>query len=278
MLTQVAEGVLVHQSELLQNNAVVVQGLAGVLLIDPGITGDEMSCLANDLSDLGQPVVAGFATHPDWDHVLWQAELGDAPRYGTARCADLMRDLRSNADWKARAAEGLPPEIADDVPLELFGLITGLPAETGKIPWDGPQVRIIEHPAHAPGHAALLIEERGVLVAGDMLSDLFIPMLDDFDSNDDPIEDYLIGLRILEGVADQVDVLIPGHGSVGGADQVHARIEHDRAYVHALRDGHAPDDPRIGPSAKPGWEWVNDIHTGQAQQLADRRERDATPG
>ena len=37
MLTQVAEGVLVHQSELLQNNTVVVQGRAGVLLIDPGI-------------------------------------------------------------------------------------------------------------------------------------------------------------------------------------------------------------------------------------------------
>ncbi|RPI48134.1 MAG: MBL fold metallo-hydrolase, partial [Chloroflexi bacterium] len=82
MLRQVAEGVLVHQSELLQNNAVVVQGRAGVLLIDPGITGDEMACLANDLRELGQPVVAGFSTHPDWDHVLWHAELGEAPRYG----------------------------------------------------------------------------------------------------------------------------------------------------------------------------------------------------
>jgi len=40
VLTQVAKGVLVHQSELLQNNTVVVQGRAGVLLIDPGITGD----------------------------------------------------------------------------------------------------------------------------------------------------------------------------------------------------------------------------------------------
>lgn len=34
MLKQVAEGVLVHQSELLQNNAVVVHGRAGVLLKD----------------------------------------------------------------------------------------------------------------------------------------------------------------------------------------------------------------------------------------------------
>src|SRR5688572_201112 len=186
-----------------------------------------------------------------------------------------MRDQLSNPDWKARAAEGLPPEIAEETPLDLFGLITGLPDGTAEIPWDGPRVRIIEHPAHAPGHAALFIEERGVLVAGDMLSDVFIPMLDDWTSTNDPIEDYLIGLQLLEGVADDVDVLIPGHGSVGRADQAHARIELDRAYVHALRDGRDPDDPRIGPSAKPGWEWVSDIHAGQAQGLAERIGRDA---
>ena len=171
----------------------------------------------------------------------------------------------------------LPPDIAEQVPLDLFGLITGLPAGTAQIPWDGPQVRIIEHQAHAPGHAALLIEERGVLVAGDMLSDVLIPMLD-LNGAADPIEDYLAALRLLEGVADDVDVLVPGHGSVGGADQVRARIEQDRAYVHALRDGDVPSDPRIGPSAKPGWEWVSDVHNGQAQRLAERNERDATPG
>jgi glyoxylase-like metal-dependent hydrolase (beta-lactamase superfamily II) len=178
-----------------------------------------------------------------------------------------MRDVRSSADWKSRVAAGLPPEITDEVPLDLFGLITALPAGTAQIPWDGPHVRIVEHPAHAPGHAALLVEERGVLVAGDMLSDVFIPMLDDFNSTNDPIEDYLVGLRLLESVADDVDVVVPGHGAVGGADQVRARIDQDRAYVHALRDGHAPSDPRIGPSAKPGWEWVTDVHDGQAQSL-----------
>ena len=278
MLTQVAEGVLVHQSELLQNNTAVVQGKAGVLLIDPGITGAEMVCLANDLRELNQSVVAGFSTHPDWDHVLWHAELGEAPRYGTARCAAFMRELRSKADWKARVAEGLPPEVAGEIPLDPFGLITGLPEGTEQVPWDGPHIRIVEHPAHAPGHAALLIEDRRVLVAGDMLSDLFIPMLDNWNSTNDPIEEYLMGLRLLEGVADDVDVLIPGHGSVGGADQVYARIELDRAYVHALRDVQDPNDPRIGASAEPGWEWVSDIHTGQAQSLAQRREGDATPG
>ena len=272
MLTQVAEGVHVHQSELLANNTAVVQGTGGVLLVDAGITDGEMACLANDLGELGQSVVAGFSTHPDWDHVLWHAELGEAPRYGTARCADFMRELRSNPDWKARAAEGLPPEIAEETPLDLFGLISALPAGTSQIPWDGPEVRVIEHPAHAPGHAALLVEERGVLVAGDMLSDVFVPMLDDPNGTNDPIEDYLVGLRLLEDVADDVDVVIPGHGSVATGDQVRARIERDRAYVRALRDGGDFDDPRIGSSAKPGWEWVSDIHAGQLQQFPQRSE------
>ena len=276
MLKPVADGVLIHQSELLQNNSVVVQGRAGVLLIDPGIRDDEMACLANDIHELRQPVAAGFSTHPDWDHVLWHAELGEAPRYGTARCAADMRDLLSNADWKARVAEGLPPEIAEEVPLDLFGLITGLPAETAYIPWDGPQVRIIEHPAHAQGHAALLIEESRVLVAGDMLSDILIPFPDLGAAN--PIDDYLVGLRMLEVVADDVDVLIPGHGSVGGADQVRARIKQDRAYVHALRDGHAPDDPRIGPSATFGKDWLPGVYEWQLQQLAKEREHDGPPG
>jgi glyoxylase-like metal-dependent hydrolase (beta-lactamase superfamily II) len=275
MLKQVAEGVLIHESEFIQSKSVVVQGRAGVLLIDPGIQGDEMAALANDLRELGQPVVAGFSTHPHWDHLLWHAKLGEAPRYGTARCAADIRDLLSNADWKARVAEMLPPDIAEEIPLDLLGIITGLPAETAQIPWDGPKVRIIEHQAHAPGHAALLIEERGVLVAGDMLSDILIPFLD-LDAAD-PIEDYLAALRLLEGVADDVDVLITGHGSVGGADQVRARIKQDRAYVRALRDGGVPDDPRVGPSATFGKDWLPGVHKWQLQQLAQKREHDGTP-
>jgi len=261
VLKQVAEGVLVHESEFCQSNAVVVRGRGGVLLIDAGVLGDELACLANDLSDSGQTVVVGFSTHPHWDHLLWHPGLGAAPRYGTARCADTVRDRLANGIDARRF--GIP----DEVPLDLLGQITGLPADAGRIPWDGPEVRIIEHQAHAPGHAALLIAERGVLVAGDMLSDVLIPMLDRVGTAD-PIEDYLAALRLLDAVAADVDVVVPGHGSVGGADQARARIEQDRAYVLALRDGDDPVDPRVGPSAKPGWEWVAGVQERQLQRLA----------
>ncbi|MFF5110504.1 MBL fold metallo-hydrolase [Streptosporangium sp. NPDC000509] len=277
MLKQVAEGVWVHESEFVQTNTVVVRGRAGVLLIDPGVTGSELDCLANDLRESGRPVVAGFSTHPDWDHLLWHARFGEVPRYGTARCAATIREQLSEAGAKDRIADHLlETEIAGQVPMDLLGLITGLPAETARIPWDGPEIRIVEHRAHAPGHAALLIEERGVLVAGDMLSDVLVPMLD-MEGTADPIEEYLTALDLIEGVADGVDVIVPGHGSVGGSDQVRARIDRDRAYVLALRDGHVSTDPRVGPSAKPGWEWVSDVHEGQLQRLARRGEREGTP-
>lgn len=273
MLTQVAEGVLVHESEFIKSNSVVVQGRSGVLLIDPGITTDELACLADDVQELGRPVVAGFSTHPDWDHVLWHPSLGDAPRYGTARCAASIQDQLSHADWQARVAEGLPPEYAEDIPMDLLGLITGLPSGAAQVPWDGPTVRVLEHRGHAPGHAALLVEEGGVLVAGDMLSDILMPFLDLGAA--DPTGDYLAALRLFESVTPDVDVVVPGHGSVGRGDEVRARIDQDRAYVQALHDGALPDDGRVGPSAP--LDWLADVHEWQLQQLAQQTS-DGTSG
>jgi glyoxylase-like metal-dependent hydrolase (beta-lactamase superfamily II) len=263
MLSQVAEGVLIHVSEFVQSNAVVVQGETGVLLIDPGVHGDELVCLAKDIADLGQTVVAGFSTHPHWDHMLWHAEFGAAPRYATARCAATAHERLSGDITAIAKAVGIP----EQVPLDLLGQIASLPDDATHVPWAGPRVRIIEHRAHAPGHAALLIEERRALVAGDMLSDVLIPLLDLRDSAD-PIGDYLDALGLLEGVADDVDIVIPGHGSIGADEQLIQRITQDRAYLQALRDGEGSSDPRIGPSAAPGWEWVRDAHSRQLAGLA----------
>jgi hypothetical protein len=57
-----------------------------------------------------------------------------------------------------------------------------------------------------PGRAALLVEERGVPVAGEELSDILVPLLA-LNGAVDPIEDNLTALRLLEGGADDVDVL-----------------------------------------------------------------------
>ena len=271
MLTKIADGVHVHTSACLQTNSTVVDDGSAALMVDPGLTNAELIDLAAAVRALGLAVVAGFATHPDWDHALWHPRLGDVPRYGTARASAALNDLRALPDWRAQVAEGLPPEIADDVPLDLFGLLTGLPIDTETIPWDGPAARVLEHRGHAEGHAALLLEESRVLIAGDMLSDVLVPMPDLYGNSPDPLGDYLDGLELLEAAARDVDVVVPGHGSIGDAGELRARIAADRAYVDALRDGRLISDPRV-TSPEPGWEWVAFIHEGNLEVAAQKRE------
>ncbi|MFH8249319.1 MBL fold metallo-hydrolase [Microbacterium sp. B2969] len=270
MLTRIADGVSVHTSECLETNSIVVDDGAAALVIDPGLTNAELIDLAANVRALGLEVVAGFATHPDWDHALWHPSLGEAPRYGTARAAAVLDALRGDPDWRAHVTEGLPPEIAHDVPLDLFGMLIGLPAGASTVPWDGPLTRILEHQGHAQGHAALLIEERRVLVAGDMLSDVLVPMPDLDGDAPDPLQDYLDGLQLLEQAALDADFVVPGHGSPGDAGELRARIVADRAYVEGLRDGGMISDPRI-TEPKAGWEWVLYVHEGNVERAARAR-------
>lgn len=267
---QVADGVFVHQSEWSQTNTVVVQGAEGVLLVDPGIHEPELLDIASSITELGQEVVAGFSTHPHWDHMVWHSSFGSPRRYSTLACADSARQ-RLSGDIDLRKF-GVP----EDVPLELLGKIEGLPDGAVELPWGGPRVRIIEHRAHAAGHAALQLEDARVLVAGDMLSDVLIPMFDLMGAAD-PIGDYLAALDLLDGIAGDVDVVVPGHGTVGNAAELRERLAMDRSYVEALRDGRVPTDPRIGPDAGSAGEWATSVHEMQLGRLEQLRGHGGTP-
>ena len=231
MLTQVADGVWVRQSAWVWTNSIVVRGEDGLIVVDPGIEGSELDELADDLDRLGIPVVAGFSTHPHWDHLLWHSRFGDVPRYATAANADLATQARERA--QAMAAES-----ASGIPLELVALVTPLPADGGPVPGE-----IIEHQAHAVGHAAILLADRGVLLAGDMLSDVLIPLFDPRQT--DQVGAYESALDRLGEAAGHVDVVVPGHGAVAEGPEVAARLAADHAYIDALRRGEEPVDARL---------------------------------
>ncbi len=268
MLKQITENVWVHESDCMQSNTTIVKGNSGVLVVDAGLTTAEMKSVAEDLKTMGLVVNTGFSTHPHWDHVLWDVEFGDVPRYGTERTAAQMKSQLSSPDWKAKEETELPEEVAGQVPLDnLFGQLTALPAGTTSLPWDGPEVTIVEHSGHAPGHAALIIKDERVLVAGDMMSDVFIPMLNL--AANDPISDYLNALQQFEDQISDVTFVIPGHGSIGKDDEVSKRLEQDRAYVKALRDKSDSKDLRI-ISPKEGWDWVAGIHEWQVKTIGDK--------
>ena len=246
MLSQVADGVWVRQSEWVWSNAIAVRGEGGLILVDPGIDGSDLEQLADDVDRLGLPVVAGFSTHPHWDHLLWHSRFGDVPRYATPACVRTASDARERA--QAMAAES-----ASDVPLDLVALLTPLPADGGPVPGT-----IVEHDAHAVGHAAILLADRGVLLAGDMLSDVLIPLLDP--RRPGQVDAYESALDRLAEAATDVDVVVPGHGSVAEGPEVAARLAADRAYVDALRRGEEPDDARLEQ------DWLSGPHQSNQEQ------------
>ena len=49
MLSQVADGVWVRQSEWVWSNSIVVRGEDGLILVDPGIGGSDLGQLADDV-------------------------------------------------------------------------------------------------------------------------------------------------------------------------------------------------------------------------------------
>src|SRR5699024_9561189 len=91
---------------------------------------------------------------------------------------------------------------------ELIPLVARVQVFNGRaLPWDGPPVQIVAHNGHAPGHGALWLPEEKVLLAGDMLSDVEIPMF-----AETGWQAYHDGLTVLEPYVREALEVIPGHG------------------------------------------------------------------
>jgi glyoxylase-like metal-dependent hydrolase (beta-lactamase superfamily II) len=254
-LAEIASGVLAAVAEFAMTTSTVVTAPdGGCLVIDPAVSVADLAGIAADLAAAGLEPRAGFATHPHWDHVLWSAALGDVPRYAAAAAAASFPATRDHA---VRELE----ETAPGHDLDLFGRLAGLPADAAAIPWDGPAAQLIVHDGHAPGHGAVFLPDAGVLVAGDMLSDIEMPLLDTGAA--DPLGDYRAGLEQLAGLTG-VRLLVPGHGHLGDGAEFRRRVDADRRYLDLLAAGQPFSDPRAASG------WLLDHHRTQLAVVAGR--------
>lgn len=274
-LAEVAPGVLVATSAVFTTTTtVIVAPGGGCLLVDPAVTVADLGSLVAELAARGLRPRAGFATHPHWDHVLWNRDLGDVPRYAAPRAAEAAQHERDSMI----AAAG---RVAPGHDLALFGRLVPLaagradpgqagtgradpgPADPGPvtIPWDGPAAQVVIHDGHAPGHGAVFLPDTGVLVAGDMLSDIEIPLLDL--AGPDPVGDYRVGLERLAALPG-IHHVVPGHGHPGDAAEFRRRVSADRDYLDRLERGRPFADPRLTE------DWLRRDHDEQVRYAAGR--------
>ncbi len=251
-LTEISAGVFVATGDLyVTNSTVVADGSGGCLVIDPAVTVAEVAGLAADLRGMALRPRLGFATHPHWDHVLWSSELGDLPRFAAPLAVAVAERERAGL---IEGVQGAAP--GHD--LDLFGQLTPLD-QPDAIPWDGPAAVVVTHQGHAPGHSAVFLPDTGTLIAGDMCSDIEVPLLD-LDQAD-PVGDYLTALDKFAALP--VERVIPGHGGIGDRAEFLRRIDLDRAYLENLRHGSELRDPR------PLAHWLIAQHKTQGDWLAN---------
>ena len=236
-MIEVADGVLVATSRVMSTTSTVLFRDGEALLIDPAWMPDELDALADELDARGLRVVGGFATHAHHDHLLWHPRFGPAPRWASPATAALARDER--AALVSALGVDFPGEL-----VQLMGRVEGTDAAIppASVP-QGFAPELVSHDGHAPGHTAVWLPGERVLIAGDMLSDLELPL--PFDPDDLP--SYLVALERLAPYAGRAELVIPGHGTPG-YDGV-ARLDADRRYLDDVVAGRVPTDARL---ANPG--------------------------
>ncbi len=240
--------VLLATSAIWQTNCVIVRGrrrsepegpiavhsvgegdIGETFVIDSPILPEELEVLPALLEQSGFPAPSGLlVTHADWDHLLARlafpgATLGcaltSAERMGSAPGAP-QRELRA-FDEQHYIPRSRPLALGSVQALDVPG-----GCEIGSH-----ELALHSAGGHTADGMAIWIAWARVLVAGDYLSAIEIPVLGEGAS----IDSYLGTLERLRPLVLGAEHVVPGHGSVLDAQGALSILEEDAAYLAALR-------------------------------------------
>ena len=228
--------VVVVVSRVWQTTCTAVRAGDEALVVDSPVLPDELEALPSLLEQAGFPVRGLLVTHADWDHLLGRlafpgASLGCAETTAARLAAEPGRAQRELREFDQRW-------YLERAPLSL-GAVQSLPVP-GYCGVGSEELEL--HPAdgHTVDGMALLVPWASVLLCGDYLSPVEIPMLSEGGS----LDPYLATLERLAPLVEESETVVPGHGPPLARDRALAVLEEDRAYLEALRaDGAAAPLP-----------------------------------
>ncbi len=216
----------VAQSEVFATNSGLFIAGDAAYLIDPGITPPELEAIAAFVMSRGATVRGIVLTHAHWDHLLGPERFPGVTVIAHRGYGDVIRRHRSDLqrqvdEWRRAGAWSTCRDFTPPLPdLAFDGQLT---LHLGSL-----SLAVLPAPGHAPDHCVVYDAAAGLLWAGDMLSDLEIPMVMDRFST------YRATLQRLAAL--DVRVLIPGHGTpTDDAREIRARFSQDLEYLDAVR-------------------------------------------
>jgi glyoxylase-like metal-dependent hydrolase (beta-lactamase superfamily II) len=223
--------VIVTTSRAYATSCTLVRAAAGgeAFCIDSPVYPDELEVLPVMAEQAGFGVAGLLATHADWDHLLGRYAFPEAPLGASETSAARLAAEPGAAQRELRAFDE-EHYVERPGPLSLPG-VQALPVP-GHVEVGDRELEL--HPAdgHTADGMAVWVPWAQVLVAGDYLSPVEIPML----SPGGSASAYLATLARLESLVEQAAHVVPGHGGPIDGTRAAAILRADRAYLEALRE------------------------------------------
>ena len=225
--------VLVATSAVWQTTCTIVRRGEEAFVVDSPVFPDELDLLPGLLTQARYPFSGLLVTHADWDHLLGRLSF-PAASIGCAETTAARLAAEPGAAQRALRAFDEEHYVERPRPLTL-GQVQALPVP-GSLEVGDAELEL--HPAdgHTADGMAVWVPWARVLVAGDYLSPVEIPTLGEGGSRDA----YLATLRRLEGLVEQAEHVVPGHGAVLDGARAAAILREDVGYLEALPDARLP--------------------------------------
>jgi glyoxylase-like metal-dependent hydrolase (beta-lactamase superfamily II) len=221
--------VLLATSAIWQTNCVIVRSGEETFAIDSPVLPEELDALPALLEQARFPQPSGLLfTHADWDHLLARLAFPEASLGCAVASAERLRSTPGDAQRELRAFDE-QHYVQRPRPLAL-GSIQALDVPGG---CEIGSHELVLHPAegHTADGMAVWIAWAGVLVAGDYLSQVEIPVLGEGGS----LDSYLATLDRLRPLVSAAEHIVPGHGPVLDSKRAGKVLDEDFSYLSSLR-------------------------------------------
>jgi glyoxylase-like metal-dependent hydrolase (beta-lactamase superfamily II) len=216
--------VLVATSRVYQTSCTAIRSGDEGFVVDSPIYPDELEVLPAVLEQAGFNATGLLATHADWDHLMGRLAFPGAALGVAETTAARLTGEPGDAQRKLRAFD---EEHYVDRPSPLsLGQVQALPVP-GHVEIGGQEIEL--HPAdgHTADGMALWVPWARVLVCGDYLSPVEIPML----SEDGSRDAYLATLERLRPLVAQAQWVVPGHGTPTEGGRASEILDEDVRYL-----------------------------------------------
>ncbi len=222
---------LVLVSQIWQTTATAVRAGAGSVLIDSPVLPQELARLPALLGEADFFVSGLLATHGDWDHLLGRLAFPEVElRAGRSTVARLTGE----PDEPQHALRRFDEEHYIDGRAALdLGDVRALPTAGGTF-------ELIEASGHTADGTALWLPWARVLICGDYLSPVEIPMIST--ENGGSLAAYRETLMRFAPLVSQAATVVPGHGGPLPQERAAQLLVEDVAYLDALA-AHGGDAP-----------------------------------